>query len=246
MSDLKDILSDEEDVETAVVVEEVEQEVAEPVAVPRDESGRFAPKGEEESASPAPVEETPQLEHPALIGERRRRQEAEAREQALRAQLEQASRPEEPPADLWENTEAWQNQFKTTVLDEATQRAIATMEERNIARSAAKARGKYEDWEDVSGAFSDMMRQNPILELQLRDADDPAEFAYSTAKTHMELQKHGGDINALVAARVQEELNKAPPAPPPAIPESLAGASGGRGKSDGPPPALTLDDILRG
>lgn len=245
MNGLEDFLNDED--VTAEALPEVEQapepEVVEQPTQPRDESGRFAPKGEAESVSPAPVEEQPPLEHPALIGERRRRQEAERRLEQMEAERNQ--QPPAQPADLWENTPEWRNQL----LAEAEQRAVAHIEERAISRSAVAARGKYQDFDDVIGTFAELARQNPVLERQLRDSDNPGEFAYTQAKAHIELQQHGGDLNALVAARVQQELAKAPapePKPEPDIPESLAGAQSGRGKSAGAPPALTLEDILRG
>ena len=143
---------------------------------------------------------------------------------------------------------AVQQQFREQVLSEAEQRALARFEERAIARSAAMARTKYQDFDDAVSVFADLARQNPLLDRQLRDADNPGEFAYTTAKTHMELQQHGGDINALVAARVQAELAKAKPAEPKPeveIPESLAGAQSARSNT-APPPAPTLEDILRG
>lgn len=242
MSDLQDILSDEV-VETPEVVVEAEPVKAEPQ---RDENGRFAPKGEEVSASPAPVEEKPQLEHPALIGERRRRQEAEAR----LAEYEAKQQPAAPPADIWEDTQGWQAQFREQLLSDAEQRALARFEERNIARSATVARGKYQDFDDVIGSFSELAKANPLLERQLRDADNPGEFAYTTAKAHMELQQHGGDLNALVAARVKAELEKAvapqPKPEAPSIPESLAGAQSARGTSVPSAAPASLDDILRG
>lgn len=242
MNGLEDILNDEVTTEPTPEVTEQEQPVQ-----PRDESGRFAPKGEEESASPAPVEEKPTLEHPALIGERRRRQEAEARAAELEARLN--SQPAPQPADIWENTQEWQSQFRDQLLTEAEQRAVARIEERNIARSAIAARSKYQDFDEVIGTFSELARQNPMLERQLRDADNPGEFAYTTAKTQMELQQYGGDVGALVAARVKAELEKAQPKPPEpgvTIPESLAGAQSARGTTAPTPSSFSLDDILRG
>jgi len=243
MNGLEDILNDEPIASEPEAVEE-KAETPQPA---RDEHGRFAPKGEEESASPAPVEEKPTLEHPALIGERRRRQEAEARAAELEARLN--SQPAPQLADIWENTQEWQSQFRDQILSEAEQRALARFEERNIARSATAARSKYQDFDDVIGTFSDLARQNPLLERQLRDADNPGEFAYTTAKTHMELQQYGGDVNALVAARVKAELEKARPKdsePSVEIPESLAGAQSARGTTAPTPSSFSLDDILRG
>src|SRR4051812_6942305 len=80
----------------------------EPKGPVRDDKGRFAPKGETEGASPAP-EEAP-LDHAALIGERRRRQESEARIAALEAQIAQLSQqPAQPAPDMFEDPQGWQS-----------------------------------------------------------------------------------------------------------------------------------------
>lgn len=247
MSGLEDILNDEDAEIVTEQVAEPQPETVEQPGQPRDENGRFASKGEEEGASPAPVEDKPVLEHPALIAERRRRQEAEARIAAMEAQ--QNAPPPAPPVDIWEDTQGWQSQFRDQLLSEAEQRALARFEERNIARSASVARTKYQDYDDVVGVFGDLARTNPLLERQLRDAENPGEFAYTTAKTHLELQQHGGDLSALVAARVQAELSKAAPKPTEPqinIPDSLAGAQSARSTTVPAPGTLSLDDILRG
>lgn len=248
MSGLEEILNDEvsasEPVEQVEIVEE-QPEAVEPEQRPRDEHGRFAPKGETEGESPAPVEEKPQLEHPALIGERRRRQEAEARAADLEARLN--AQPVAPPPSVFDDEDAAWAARSEQFLSVAEQRAMAKFEERLIARSANAARGKYQDFDDVVGTFSELAQSNPNLERQLRDAENPGEFAYTTAKAHIELQQHGGDINALVAARVKAELEKAPqpePKPEVAIPESLAGAQSARASSATAPKMPTLDEIL--
>ena len=83
--------------ETPEVAEQVEETPSGPV---RDEKGRFAPKGEtEEAASPAAVEAP--LDHAALIGERRRRQEAEAELERLRQQIVQPQQvPQQQPGAI--------------------------------------------------------------------------------------------------------------------------------------------------
>ena len=98
MDTLDDIL-DEGPAEPAVeaVAEPVEPVIAAaPEAkaddVPRDEKGKFAAKGEEKDASPAPVEEPP-YEHAAVKGERERRQAAEKRAQELEAQIQAFQAP---------------------------------------------------------------------------------------------------------------------------------------------------------
>src|SRR5690606_31249803 len=108
MDTLDNILSEEQDeiVEEAAVAEEVTEET---------------PKGEEESASPAPAEEPP-YEHAAVKGERERRQKAEQRLTELEKQLQALQSPAaepEPPANMWEDEEKWQAQFGGRIANQA-------------------------------------------------------------------------------------------------------------------------------
>jgi hypothetical protein len=237
MDTLENILNDEPIAEPVTEVAEPEVE-----AQPREPDGKFASKGETESASPAPVVEKPEFEHAAIIGERRRRQEAEARIQELEQQL---SSPKAPPPSVFEDEEqAWAargEQFITI----AEQRALARFEERQIARSAQKARAKYADFDDAAATFSEMARSNPALEHQLREADNPGEFAYEQAKTYTELQKYGGDMNALVEARVREQLAATTPKAPVNLPNSLADDQSARSNSGQPYQPLSIEQILK-
>jgi len=94
---LKDEPSEETEVENAEAVEapqETTEQEEQPKeeARPRDESGRFAKKGEE-GASPAPDDQ--EFDGKATIGERRRRQEAEARLAELETEIQRLKTPQQ-------------------------------------------------------------------------------------------------------------------------------------------------------
>lgn len=258
MENLDEFLKGNETDEAAEVVEAVETpvvEATEPVEKPerpRGPDGKFLPKGEEqpvaaESVSPTPVE--PTLEHPALLGERRRRQEAEDRLKALEAELQtmrQAPAPTVPdvPADFWDNPEAY-IEAKAAALAEA--KATQIYQQQIISRSINRVKGKYEDFDAATKAFGDMILRNPDLYEQMLAADEPAEFAYNQAKTELEMRQHGS-LDALIKARVEAALAAQAPAPQPApltVPETLADQQSARGTSVEPFAVPSFDEILR-
>jgi len=234
---------------------------AEAAGQARDDVGRFASKGDKETdaqaasadgASPAPGE-SPPLEHPALLGERRRRQEAERQLAELQARFVapeapqlRTPQPADGPPDRFEDPEGYDAWLVQTATQQARAEAVAAHQEERIMSSADAAREKYPDWTEKAAAFAQLARQNPALERTLRSHPNPAEYAYSTAKMHLELAQHGS-LEGLIAARVAEAVAKATPAPAPAadiqLPESLAGSQSARSSAAaaGPP---SLDDIL--
>jgi hypothetical protein len=239
-----------DEVEAPEIVEEV-TEAVEPATAPRDEKGRFAPKGEPEAVeapepSVTPTPEEAPIPVKALQEERRKRQELEAKLAEYEAR---AAAPPEPvtPPDPWDEPDAHSQWLIKQAATVARHEALAEFENRQIARSANQARAKYQDYDDAVGIFSQMMQQNPALERQLRDHENPGEFAYSTAKTQMEIAQYGS-IDALIQAKVKAETERLQaelkPAPtPPTIPTSLADQQSSRGGSTAYSPP-SLDEIL--
>jgi hypothetical protein len=226
---------------------------------PRASDGKFAPKGEAEAgASPAPGE-TPPLEHPALLGERRRRQDAERQLEEMRQRSGGAAAPEAPqalpqqsetPPDRYEDPEA----YDAWLIGRARSEALASVQEERIMESADAARSRYPDWQEKAAVFAQLARSNPNLEHALRTNRNPAEYAYRTASLHLELQQHGS-IEALIAARVAAEVARvgtapgttasaAAPASATVIPESLAASQSARSSAAAPGGPPSLDDIL--
>lgn len=239
--------------EPTIEAEAPEVTVEEPKGPVRDEKGRFAPKGETVAEEPAPqvaspATQEPPLDHAALIGERRRRQEAEDRIRALEeqfAKLQQPSPQPEGPPDLWEDPEGYDRYLFEQAAMVAEERAMHAVQQQRIYESAIRARSKYADYDAAHATFGEMVQANPGLFQQMVSAVDPAEFAYTTAKTEMEIRQYGG-LDKLVEARVQAALAaQTQPVPtPPSIPDTLADAQSARGNT----PAFTvpsLNDILK-
>ena len=139
-----------EPVEEQPQVEEVADEQ------PRDEHGRFAPKGVEESAPPAP-DKLPQDVYEPLKAVR-------SENQALKdklAQLEQAiqaqQNPPAPPPDMFETPEDWQAHFGGQVVNQATQQAtfIANL---NVSEMLTRREHK-EDFDEMKALFLNLVRK---------------------------------------------------------------------------------------
>lgn len=270
---LDDILNEQapETVETPEaepVAQPEEPQVAEPEekAPVRDDKGRFAPKaGETEGLSPEPKDE-PKLDHPALLGERRRRQEAEDRIKAMEQQMRgtkpsspqpwQQQQPQQPAKgfefneDLyWNNPQQLFGQFadhiRSQVLAEVQGFVPQAVSSWSIDRSEQAARGRYKDYDDAIAVFHDAATVNPDLRGKLNTESDPAEFAYREGKRLLEIANYGS-LNEYIEAEVARR--SAPPAPPkPPIPETLADARASRAPAGGVPMAPpSLDDILKG
>lgn len=238
----------EETVEAVAEVAETPEVAEEPKGPQRDDKGRFAPKGEKaEDASPASPE--PTLDHPALLGERRRRQELEQRLADMEARLAQpAAQPvqqhqEQGPPDRWEDPEGYDQYLIERATKAAEERALHAMQTQRLTASANEARGKYQDYDDAINVFGELIQNQPGLYERMLQSPNPAEFAYTNAKTEMELRQHGG-LDALVKAKVEAALAAQAPAPAPTpIPTTLANEQSARATAAiGSPP--TLDSIL--
>lgn len=217
---------------------------------PRDEHGRFAPKGDEPApataqpaepgASPAPSE--PPLEHPALIGERRRRQEAERQLEEYRQQA--MRQPPAPPPSVWDDEEGFRQQFGSQVTGQAVDQAVKLSQ---INTSEMLMRQAHPDFQEMFDLFNGLAAENPTIVQQALSDPHPWNKAYQIARTHKTMQELGAtDIDAL-KAKLREELQAeavqavAPASLPPTLSaERNAGPRSGPAWS-GPAP---LGDIL--
>ncbi len=236
MDTLENILDDEPIAEAAV-------EETEPEGQPRAPDGKFAPKGETESASPAPVEKEPEFDHQAVIGERRRRQEAEARAAELEQRLAELQNPPAPAPDLWENTEGWQQHFGGQVVSTAVQQATF---QANLNMSEMMMRQNNPDFDDMKATFLELMAENPTLQQQALADPHPWNKAYQIAKNHKTMQELGTVSVDEMKAKLREEIKAELAAQPiPNLPNSLADSQSSR-SSVGVFKPPTLDDILNG
>lgn len=239
MDTLENILDDEPIAEEVAVAETV----VETEGQPRGPDGKFAPKGETESASPAPVEKEPEFDHQAVIGERRRRQEAEARAAELEQRLAELQNPPAPAPDLWENTEGWQQHFGGQVVSTAVQQATF---QANLNMSEMMMRQNNPDFDDMKAVFLELMAENPTLQQQALADPHPWNKAYQIAKNHKTMQELGTVSVDEMKAKLREEIKAELAAQPiPNLPNSLADSQSSRASAGVFKPP-TLDDILNG
>lgn len=243
MEDMDDILSEENATSEETVAEQTEP--VEERGQPRDESGKFAAKGETESASPAPVEEPP-LEHPALLGERRRRQEAEEKLQAYEQRLKaiEEQKPDEPAPSIWEDDEAWQQNFGKQLVGQAVEQATSQSQ---IRMSEMMMRQQFPDFDEVREQYLALERENPSIIPQVMNDPHPWHKAYTLAKNHSSMQELGATNLEELKAKLREELAaEAAQKPAPQIPSSLADSQSSRAPQRGSAGPISLDDILNG
>lgn len=263
MDGLEDFLSAEQPAETQAAEPAPEAPVEAPPAAeapteaietptdtverPRGPDGKFIAKGET-PVTPEPAPQEPTLDHAALIGERRRRQEAEDRIRLLEQQLQQpqAQQPAAPqgPPDQFEDPEGYTNWLVGRASEAARNEAYQAFQYQRIQMSAEEAKAKLPDYAEKLSVFEHMAAANPQLMQELYRAPNPAEYAYNTAKTQLEISQYGG-IDGLIAARVQEALKTAPQPAPTPIPDTLADAQSARGTTAEGLTVPTLDDILK-
>lgn len=237
------------------------------IAQGRDpETGQFV-KDEtkpEEKKAEAKVEEKPKAAAPpqqeemtakekaafaAAADERRKRQELERR----LAELQPKPAPAEPPKAFWDDPEGALKRHEAAIAQTALNTRLQTAE--------LIARNKYQDFDDKIAKFAELVTNTPGLAPQWLNSPDPAEFAYRTAKNHMELQDAGSieqmkfDIEKRVRAEERAKVEAEFKAKAEALEKERAALPGSlsdvRGIAspraapvwDGPP---SLDEVLRG
>jgi hypothetical protein len=262
MDNLDDILNGDGEVTVtpepqpeAPQVEAVEPEATpEPRADdrPRGPDGKFISKGEKEPEQPAevapPATEEAKIPEAALIGERRRRQEAEDRLRALEAQLQQQpqfQQPAEAP-DVFADPDGYTRWVAQQAAQQAEAQAYERFQYQRIEMAAQQFAPTVSDYAEKVQVFQQMVNANPALLQELYRAPNPAEYAYNTAKTQVEINQYGG-LEGLIKARVEEALKAQVPAPIPAppVPDTLAVEQSARAPAAGHQPP-SLEEILGG
>lgn len=192
---------------------------------PRDEKGRFAPKedtgeapAQEQTGAPPAPDHVPRA---ALQDERRKRQELEARLQMLEQQSRQPQQPQEMP-DFWENPNAVISNQVDQAVSQALQRWQVQQLQEKADMAEAAARAKYQDYDDAFAKFREQIEVNPSLIQQMRQANDPAEFAYQRGKQAIDMadpDTYRAKIEAEVRAKLEAEML----ARPQSLPQTTAG-----------------------
>lgn len=215
----------------------------EPEAGPvRDDQGRFAPKETGVEPQPEPVagevsptpDKLPKEEYEAVKGERKRRQEAEARLAALEQQLQQLQPPPAAPPTIWEDETAALQHNRQQAVQEASFHARLDTSEMLAAQA-------FDDFEEMRAKFLEMMAISPALQQQALAARHPWGEAYKIAKNAARAEALGatdvGEIEARLRAQIEAEYAaKAPQTT--ALPRSLADAPSG--VSGAPMPSTDL------
>lgn len=219
---LDELLNDAPAAEPVVEQPVVEEPVVE-AGQPRDEHGRFAPKGVNESAPPAP-DKLPQDVYEPLKAVR-------SENQALKdklAQLEQAiqaqQNPPEPPPSVFEDEQAWQQHFGGQVVQTAVQQATLNA---RLDMSEMMVRQSQPDFDDMKQVFMSLAENNPALAQQALADPHPWHKAYQIAKNHKTMQELGAtDIDTLkkqIREQVMAEIQaNVPPVAKPVIPPTLS------------------------
>jgi hypothetical protein len=264
--ELDDILGETPD-STPVAAEGIETpEVETPEAAEgpaRDEHGRFIPKGEETpattpEAAPPAVQDVEHSPPPGLIEERRKRQEAEQRVQALAQQLQQFQAQQQPAQEpyfpsIYEDEPGYTAALQQQAALLAQQQMMPQVQQQvqqvrlEIAREMMGA--AHPDFAETEAAFFQMAEQNPVLRQEMLRQSNPVRWAYDYAKKAAEVAKIGSlDIAAIKAAAIAEfqaTQGVQQAAPQQQIPTSLADQQSARltgGTAPTGPP--TLDQIL--
>jgi hypothetical protein len=195
----------------------------------RDDQGRFASvaadteTGQETGVTPqeeppAAISEPPSqsvappepatIPYAALRDERNKRQALEAELARFRASQQpappmqtQAEQPADAP-DMFEDPAGFQAWVRQAAAADAMQLARQEFALERTRASAIAAQSKYADYDATIEAFKGLAAANPGLEQTMMQQPDPAEWAYRTAKTHLEVAQYGS-VDALVEARIK-------------------------------------------
>lgn len=205
---LDDILDGNDEPEVLDAVEPQPEPMEEQ---PRDESGKFAPKGVEPQqeapvaeAVPPTADRLPQDEYKALREEREKRQRLETELQALMQKLQQANQqPPAPAPSIWEDDQAWQQHFGGQVVSQAVQQATY---QSKLATSEIMARQAFNDFGEVWEPLNEWLQNNPTVAQQASSDAHPWGYAYRAYKNQQTMQELGATDMETLKARLRDEV----------------------------------------
>ena len=200
--------------ELAQFLNEPEGSTDEPVTEPAAtetpaEPEPAAKEPEQDGSTSEPVKTEKESGHvplAALLDEREKRQK-------LQAELEQYRNQQKPqeaaqPPDLFDDPAAYAAHVEQLISNKGFENAVIV--------SQAMMRMQHEDYDAMEAKFADMVKENPSLAVQLRNAELPAVFAYETAKKAEKLAllenvdeweaKKTAELEAKIRAELTAEL----------------------------------------
>lgn len=192
-----DVIEDAATVETDEVGEtqEVSEETTE-----EDSATTAQPESDETTTDP----EVKNLDWAkvAYMDEKRKRQELEKRLEALESGGNQQERPK--GKDLFEDPEGRLQDLKLEVKADISREMMMEL------------KPDYKEKEDV---FLALAKEDPTLVVKLRQAQNPAKFAYETAVKHKALQEIGDptQYREKIKAEILAELSKTQPKKKPSL-----------------------------
>lgn len=136
----------------------------------------------------------------AVLDERRKRQELEARLAEYESKKSEAEAVKRP--DILEDQEG---AFRHT----ESQFAYKILQERiNLSRELMI--DKHDDYEAMENVFVEIAKQNPLLVQEMNNSPNPAKFAYMKAKEHsdyVEYTKNSSEFKAYLEAKKSGALD---------------------------------------
>lgn len=146
---------------------------------------------EKEASPPEDKEDEKLVPIAALLGERKLRQEAQ---EELKKYKEKESEQKEavPVPDPVEDPEGYAAHVGKIAVDTKI----------TVSRDLLMSTAGFEDYQDMENKFVELTKENPALIAKMRNAPNPAKFAYQTAKDHLEfeafkeMKKSGADKKA--------------------------------------------------
>jgi hypothetical protein len=209
--DLDDILNGAPQPEAPPEVAQAEAEAQ--AGPPRDEHGRFAPKGEMEAAEPpqaappaATDDEGPPIPRKALLDERSKRQALEAELQRAREQLQAFQYPPQAPPSIFDDEQGWEQHFGQTVVQQAVSQATQNA---RLDMSEMMVRQAHPDFEEKKAAFLEAMQATPGLAERARQDPHPWNFAYQYVVNQQRMNElsavNVADLEAKLRAQIQAE-----------------------------------------
>jgi hypothetical protein len=213
----------------------------------RDENGRFVSKGVDESAPPAP-DKLPQDVYEPLKAVRDENKALKDQLAEFKRQMEEQRNPPPPPVSVFEDEQAWQQQFGGQVVSQAVNQATFNAK---LDMSEMMVRQANPDFDEAKEAFLALAEQNPSLREQALADPHPWNKAYQIAKNHKAMQELGATDVESLTAKIREQLmnemqGQIPAVTRSAIPPSLTAEQNMGGRTGpawaGPKP---LDELLR-